>query len=330
MRVVCALGGNALLRRGERPDAVVQEEHVAEAVAALAPLAGAHELVITHGNGPQIGMLALESASDASLGVPYPLDVLGAQTQGMIGYWIQRHLAGAVPGLDVVVLLTRTEVDPADPAFHRPTKFIGPGYGEAEGQRLAADRGWTLGRDGERLRRVVPSPAPRRVLEASLAGRLVSATTAVVCAGGGGIPVVAGPDGGLRGVEAVVDKDAASALLAKAVGAELLLLLTDVRAVEWGWRTPRARPIGETTPAELASLDLPAGSMGPKVAAACGFVEATGATAAIGALADAAALVAGHAGTIVRPARHVPSGAYAPLGGTSRRSSVAPSGTPSK
>lgn len=303
MRVVCALGGNALLRRGEAPDAVIQEHHVADAVAALAPLAGVHELVITHGNGPQIGLLALESAADATLSVPYPLDVLGAQTQGMIGYWIQRHLAGAVPGLEVVVLVTRTEVDWDDPAFRHPTKFVGPGYDDLDGRRLAAEQGWTMARDGDRLRRVVASPAPRRVLEAELAGRLVGPGTAVVCAGGGGIPVAPGPDGRLEGVEAVVDKDAASALLAATVGAQALLLLTDVRAVEVGWGTPAATPVGATTPAGLKALSLPAGSMGPKVAAACRFVEATGGFAAIGALEDAAALIEGRVGTIVRPDR---------------------------
>lgn len=302
MRIVCALGGNALLRRGEPPDAVVQEHHVADAVAALAPLAAEHELVITHGNGPQIGMLALESAADPALHVPYPLDALGAQTQGMIGYWIQRHLSNAAPGLQVVVLVTRTEVDAADPAFGRPTKFVGPGYPERDGRRLAAEQGWAMAWDGERLRRVVPSPAPLRVVEADLAGRLVGPSTAVVCAGGGGIPVVATADGRFEGVEAVVDKDGASALVAETVGADMLLLLTDVAAVEVGWGTPDACPIGLTTTADLAALALPAGSMGPKVAAACRFVDTTGHVAAIGALEDAAGLVAGRAGTVVRPA----------------------------
>lgn len=301
MRIVCALGGNALLRRSEAPDAVIQEHHVADAVAALAALAGAHELVITHGNGPQIGMLALESATDPALRVPYPLDVLGAQTQGMIGYWIQAHLTAAVPGLEVVVLLTRTEVDRSDPALARPTKFVGLGYEEPEGRRLAASRGWTMGDDGGRLRRVVPSPAPRQVLEAGLAARLVGRATAVVCAGGGGIPVVATDEGRFEGIEAVVDKDAASALVAEAVRADVLLLLTDVAAVELDWGTPAARPIGRTTAGQLAGREFASGTMGPKVAAACRFVEATGGLAVIGALEDAAALAAGRAGTVVGP-----------------------------
>jgi len=301
MRVVAALGGNALLERGEKPDEDIQEHHVQQAVAALAPLARAHDLVVTHGNGPQVGMLALESASDPALTRPYSLDALGAQTQGMIGYWLARALRGAAPGKLAGCLVGQTRVDPDDPAFGHPTKFVGPVYEEKQARDLAAERGWAVARDGEAWRRVVPSPEPLELVELPLIRQLVDGGALVVCAGGGGIPVVADASGALRGVEAVVDKDLTAALLAGAVNADALLLLTDVDAVIDGFGTPGARPISRATPAELRARSFPAGSMGPKVEAACRFVEATGKVAAIGRLDAAAALLSGEAGTTVSP-----------------------------
>lgn len=301
MRVVAALGGNALLERGEKPDADIQEAHVQQAAQALAPIARAHDLVVTHGNGPQVGMLALESASDPALTRPYALDVLGAQTQGMIGYWLAQALRGAAAGKPAGCLLGQTTVDPGDPAFGNPTKFVGPVYQEQEAQTLAAERGWVVRRDGAAWRRVVPSPEPLELVELPLIQLLLDGGALVVCAGGGGIPVVADAAGALHGVEAVVDKDLTAALLARVLNADALLLLTDVEAVIDGFGTSAARPIRHATPSELRARSFPAGSMGPKVAAACRFVTATGGMAAIGRLDAAAALLRREAGTIISP-----------------------------
>ena len=302
MRVVAALGGNALLRRGEPFDAATQRANVRVAVDALAALARAHALVVTHGNGPQIGLLALQSEAMRGVGST-PLDVLGAQSEGLIGYLIDQELASQLPGRDVATLLTQVAIDPDDPAFLAPTKPIGPVYGEAEARRLAAERGWRVARDGAHWRRVVPSPAPLRILERRTIELLVAAGVIVVCAGGGGIPVVVGPDGRIVGVEAVIDKDLSAALLAAEIGAEALLLLTDVPAVWADWPHPARTPIRDTTPAELRRRSFEAGSMAPKIEAVCRFVERTGRMAAIGALRDAGAILAGAAGTVVRPSR---------------------------
>ena len=299
MRIVAALGGNALLERGEKPDSDIQESHIQHAVAALAPLARAHDLVITHGNGPQVGMLALESARDPALSRPYPFDVLGAQTQGMIGYWLARALHGVLPGRATGCLICQTRVDPDDPAFGDPTKFVGPVYDEDKARDLAARRGWAVRRDGAAWRRVVPSPEPVQILELPLIRALLDTGAVVVCAGGGGIPVAADASGTLHGVEAVVDKDLTAALLARAVAADALLLLTEVGAVIDGFGTPGARPIRHATAGELRARSFPAGSMGPKVEACCRFVEATGQMAAIGSLDEPGALLRGEAGTIV-------------------------------
>lgn len=299
MRIVAALGGNALLERGEKPDSRIQLHHVRAAVDALAPLAQDHQLVITHGNGPQVGLLALESAEDTSLSRPYPFDVLGAETQGMIGYWLLQALQNALPGREVAALITQTLVSVEDPAFAEPSKFVGPVYDEAEAKRLAAPAGWTVKPDGRYWRRVVPSPVPRRIVEIGLIRQLCDAGVVVVCSGGGGVPVIRNDQGQLEGVEAVVDKDATAGLLAEALDVDALLLLTDVAAVQVGYGTPEARPIARTTPASLRAQPFPAGSMGPKVHAVCRFVELTGRVAAIGALADAAAILAGTAGTMV-------------------------------
>jgi carbamate kinase len=299
VRLVVALGGNALLQRGQSPDAEVQEENVDRATTALAPLAREHELVVTHGNGPQVGVLALQSASDPHLTTPYPFDVLGAQTQGMIGYWLLQSMQNHLPDRQVAAIINQTLVEAADPAFDDPTKFVGEIYTEQEARRLAAERGWVVKADGTSWRRVVGSPRPQRVVETRLIRLLLESGAVVVCAGGGGVPVVRDTSGRLRGVEAVVDKDLTSSVLAEALDADFLLVLTDIPAVMQDFGTPDATPISRATPSELRGLNLPAGSMGPKVEAVCRFVELTGGTAAIGALNDADAIVRGTAGTVI-------------------------------
>ena len=310
MRIVVALGGNALLRRGEPLDVATQRTNIKVAASALAELAGDHQLVVTHGNGPQIGLLALQAAAYRDV-APYPLDVLGAETVGMIGYLLEQALTSELPEARVATLLTQIEVDPADPAFRLPTKPIGPLEDEATARTLAAARGWVMrpegaggstgaaGRSG--YRRLVPSPEPQRILELSTIRLLVDAGVLVICTGGGGIPVVIDEAGAIHGVEAVIDKDLAAALLAQQIDADALLMLTDVDAVYTDWGTPNAKALAAGRAAEMRALPLASGSMGPKVEAACRFVESTGALAAIGSLSEAAAVLEGRAGTTVRP-----------------------------
>jgi carbamate kinase len=302
MRIVVALGGNALLRRGQKPDADVQEDNVGKAAAALAPLAEEHELVITHGNGPQVGVLAMQSANDPNLSTPYPFDVIGAQTQGMIGYWLLQSMQNNLPGRQVAAIINQTLVEAGDPAFGNPTKFVGEVYDEAEAKKLAEERGWTVKQDGDKWRRVVGSPKPQRVVETRLIRLLLNSSAIVVCAGGGGVPVIRNEQGLLEGVEAVVDKDLTAAVLAESLEADALLVLTDVPHVMRNYGKDDEEPIRRATPAALAREDFPAGSMGPKVDAVCRFVEVTGDMAAIGRLEDAAAILEGDAGTIVTPA----------------------------
>jgi len=298
MRVVAALGGNALLRRGQPLDAATQRRNIGVAAAALAAVARAHELIVTHGNGPQVGLLALQAEAYQEGGA-YPLDVLGAESEGMIGYLLQQGLRNALPSRDVATLLTQVVVDAREPAFASPTKPIGPVYEAAEAAAVAAARGWAVRPDGARWRRVVASPEPAAIVELETIRLLVDAGVLVICAGGGGVPVIAAGDGTLSGVEAVVDKDLAAALLAIELDADALLLLTDVPAVQTGWGTPEARALPQATPEQLRGLDLAAGSMGPKVEAAGRFADATGGSAVIGALEGAAALLKGRAGTRV-------------------------------
>ena len=301
MRIVIALGGNALLRRDESPSADNQRRNVATAAAALAPIARAHELVISHGNGPQVGLLALQSAAGAPEQA-YPLDILDAETEGMIGYLIEQELNNLLPPAHrCAVLLTQIEVDADDPAFRHPSKPIGPLYDEVQARQLARERGWAVAPDGERFRRVVASPRPRRIFELAVIELLVSQGVIVICAGGGGVPVVCRADGSLVGVEAVIDKDFASALLARELRAEAFVMLTDVDAVYSDWATAAARAMRRASPRSLRELDFAPGSMAPKVEAACEFVDQTGAMAAIGRLEDAQAILRGEAGTIIRP-----------------------------
>jgi carbamate kinase len=299
MRVVIALGGNALLRRGEPLDAGVQRVNVARAAEAVAEVAAEHEVVLTHGNGPQVGLLALQNAATREAGA-FPLDVLDAQTEGMIGYALDRELSARLGGGRVAALLTQVVVRSDDPAWTRPTKPIGPVYPADQTDVLAA-RGWQVTPDAGGVRRVVASPEPREILELAVVRLLIDHEVTVVCAGGGGIPVVADGHGGWRGAEAVVDKDRTSLLLATGLQAGMLVLLTDVPGVQQGWGTPGARTLRVTTPTTLRTLSLDAGSMGPKAEAACRFVEETGRAAAIGALEDVAALVEGRTGTLVVP-----------------------------
>lgn len=298
-RVVVALGGNALLRRGEPVSASTQRDNIRRAAKALAQLmAEGHQLVITHGNGPQVGLLALQGEA-AGKGA-FPLDVLGAETEGMIGYVLQQELdnACAAPAR-FATLLTQVEVDPHDAAFNSPSKPVGPVYTEGDARRLADQRGWAIARDGNAWRRVVASPRPVRILEIDVIRLLVSQGVTVICAGGGGIPVAQRPDGTWIGVEAVIDKDHASGLLAAELKADAFLMLTDVPAVYTGWGTPAQRALGDVTPQELAGMDFAAGSMGPKVQAARDFVNRAGGMAGIGALDDASAILARQAGTRV-------------------------------
>lgn len=299
MRLVIALGGNALLRRGEPLTAQNQRSRVQMAAMALAPIARDHALVISHGNGPQVGLLALQAAAYKADEV-YPLDILDAETEGMIGYLIEQELANVLPSdRPVATLLTQIEVDPADPAFRHPSKPIGPIYDEAQARRLADARGWAMAREDGHFRRVVASPRPRRIFELSVIALLVGQGVVVVCAGGGGIPTVCRADGSLVGVEAVIDKDLASALLARELKADGLLMLTDVPAVSEQWGSPQARLIRQISPAALGKLSFAPGSMGPKIEAAIDVVERAGGFAAIGRLEDALAILDGKAGTRV-------------------------------
>lgn len=297
MLVVCALGGNAILPRGAPPAVDTEREHLRAAALSLAQIAAEHDLVITHGNGPQIGLLAMQDEAFAGSAAT-PLDVLGAESEGEIGYLLEQELANALGTTRVVTLLTQVVVDGSDPAFADPTKPIGPSFEPWAAARLTAERGWPMRRDGRGMRRVVPSPEPRSIVELDAIRLLVEAGVTVTCAGGGGVPVTVDPDGALRGVEAVVDKDLTAELLARELGADALLLLTDVAAVERDWGTPEATPLTEADVAELRGLTLEPGSMAPKAEAACRFAE-HGGFAAIGALEDAAEVLAGRAGTRV-------------------------------
>lgn len=302
MRIVVALGGNALLKRGEEMSAATQRGNVRVAAQSLARVADGNELVISHGNGPQVGWLALHAVDERS-GV-YPLDLLGAETEGMIGYLIEQELGNLLPfERPLASLLTMVEVDPEDPAFGRPTKFIGPIYGHEESGQLARDKGWTFRRDGQFYRRVVPSPRPKRIFEIRPIRWLLEKDTVVICLGGGGIPTMYDEDGKLRGVEGVIDKDRASELLAREIEADVLIMATDVEAVYRDWGTPDEEAIGRVHPDDLDPDGFPDGSMGPKVEAAKSFAERAGGRAAIGSLEQLADLVEGTAGTQVTQER---------------------------
>jgi carbamate kinase len=301
MRIVVALGGNALLKRGEPMTHDVQRANIRVAAQALAPIAEKHEVVLAHGNGPQVGLLALQASAYKDVEA-YPLDVLGAQTEGMIGYMIEQELGNLLPfEVPFATILTMVEVDPKDPAFQNPTKFVGPVYEQEDADRLKAEKGWVFKQDGAKWRRVVPSPLPKRIFEIRPIKWLLKKGTLVICAGGGGIPTMYDPDKDrwLTGIEAVIDKDLASELLAEEVDADLFVIATDVDGVYLNWGKPDQTKLEKITPKELRAHPFPAGSMGPKVEAAMQFVEKTGKRAAIGSLQDIGKIVAGKAGTNV-------------------------------
>ena len=297
MRIVIALGGNALLRRGEEMTANNQRENIRIAARALAPIIEEHEVVISHGNGPQVGLLSLQSAAYKEV-EEYPLDILGAQTQGMIGYMIEQELGNILPiEKPIASILTMVEIDPEDPAFSNPTKPIGPVYSEKEARRLAEDKGWDINQDGEYWRRVVPSPEPHRIFELRPIHWLLEKGTVVICAGGGGIPTSYVKKGKLEGVEVVIDKDRASSLLAFELDADLLIMATDTDGVYTDWGGDSQKIISKTTAEEIGQYTFDKGSMGPKVEAACNFVERSGQRAVIGSLNDLKKMVDSLAGT---------------------------------
>lgn len=301
MRIVVALGGNALARRGEPATAERLRGNVRASCATLAELVSGNEVVITHGNGPQVGLLALQNLAYQDVAA-YPLDILGAETQGMIGYVIQQELSNVLGGeREVVALLTTTEVDEHDPAFLHPTKLIGPQYSAADAAEAAATYRWTIAKDGELFRRVVPSPDPRRIIQAPLIDRLLGEGSTVVCVGGGGVPVRVDANGRSTGVQAVVDKDLASAALAAELDADMLVMLTDADHVVENWGAPEARSIRRAGPAAIAELAFAEGSMQPKVDAAVRVARAGG-RALIGPLDRLEDLLTGRAGTEITPA----------------------------
>jgi carbamate kinase len=297
MRIVVALGGNALLRRGEAMTADNQRENVRIACEQIARVAPGNELVVAHGNGPQVGLLALQGAAYSEV-APYPLDVLGAQTEGSIGYMIEQELGNLLPvEVPFATILTQVEVDKNDPAFQHPSKPIGPVYSKEDAEKMAKEKGWSIAPDGDKFRRVVASPRPKRIFEIRPVKWLLEKGTIVICAGGGGIPTVYDDNKKLHGIEAVIDKDLCTALLAKDLEADLLVIATDVNAayIDWGKATQKA--IASAHPDDIEKLGFAAGSMGPKVQAACEFARDTGKTAVIGALADIEEIVRGTAGT---------------------------------
>ncbi|ECK9400914.1 carbamate kinase [Salmonella enterica subsp. enterica serovar Paratyphi B str. SARA62] len=296
--LVVALGGNALLKRGEPLEADIQRKNIELAARTIAQLTRQWRVVLVHGNGPQVGLLALQNSAYANV-TPYPLDILGAESQGMIGYMLQQALKNHLPEREISVLLTQVEVDANDPAFLNPTKYIGPIYDEAQARALQAEKGWVFKTDGNAFRRVVPSPQPKRIVENDAIRALISRDHLVICNGGGGVPVVEKADG-YHGIEAVIDKDLSAALLASQIHADALLILTDADAVYLDWGKPTQRPLAQVTPELLREMQFDAGSMGPKVTACAEFVGHCRGIAGIGSLADGQAILAGEKGTLIR------------------------------
>ncbi|EDD4240642.1 carbamate kinase [Salmonella enterica subsp. enterica serovar Agona] len=296
--LVVALGGNALLKRGEPLEADIQRKNIELAARTIAQLTRQWRVVLVHGNGPQVGLLALQNSAYANV-TPYPLDILGAESQGMIGYMLQQALKNHLPEREISVLLTQVEVDANDPAFLNPTKYIGPIYDEAQVRALQAEKGWVFKADGNAFRRVVPSPQPKRIVENDAIRALISRDHLVICNGGGGVPVVEKADG-YHGIEAVIDKDLSAALLASQIHADALLILTDADAVYLDWGKPTQRPLAQVTPELLREMQFDAGSMGPKVTACAEFISHCRGIAGIGSLADGQAILAGEKGTLIR------------------------------
>lgn len=297
--LVIALGGNALLKRGEPLEADIQSRNIEDAASAIAALTQEWRIILVHGNGPQVGLLALQNSAYEAVS-PYPLDVLVAETQGMIGYMLQQALQNRLPDLHISTLLTQVEIDADDPAFSHPTKYIGPVYRPEQASLLAEEHGWSMKKDGNFTRRVVPSPLPVRIIELQAIQSLTASGHLVICNGGGGIPVTRSHNR-LCGTEAVIDKDRSAALLARQIGADALLILTDADAVYLNWGQPDCRSLHHATPSDLKGIEFDAGSMGPKIAAACEFVEQQNRIAGIGSLADAAGILRGDKGTLICP-----------------------------
>ncbi|MFL7031888.1 carbamate kinase [Vibrio lentus] len=293
--VVVALGGNALLRRGEPLEADVQRRNIETAVKTISEIAKVYNVVLVHGNGPQVGLLALQGLEYKKVN-PYPLDVLGSETQGMIGYMLMQEFKNYLPDRNISCMLTQMTVDPNDPAFADPTKPIGPIYEEAEARELAEKFHWIVKPDGQHFRRVVPSPRPTGIVEHDAITQLIDAGHLVICTGGGGIPVKK-ENGKLVGVEAVIDKDMSAAFLAKQLDADALLILTDADAVYLDWGKPTQHALRSTTPSELAKFTFDAGSMGPKIEASCEFIQQGGKVVGIGALEDGLQILQSQAGT---------------------------------
>ena len=297
--LVVALGGNALLKRGEPLEADIQRKNIELAARTLAQLTQQWRVILVHGNGPQVGLLALQNSAYANV-TPYPLDILGAESQGMIGYMLQQALKNQLPQREISVLLTQVEVDAHDPAFSNPTKYIGPIYDEPQAHALQAEKGWVFKADGKAFRRVVPSPQPKRIVESDAIQALIARDHLVICNGGGGVPVVEKADG-YHGIEAVIDKDLSAALLASQLHADALLILTDADAVYLDWGKPTQRPLAQVTPEILGEMQFDAGSMGPKVTACANFVSQCHGIAGIGSLPDGPAILSGEKGTLIRP-----------------------------
>lgn len=293
--VVVALGGNALLRRGEPLEAEVQRHNIEIAVKTISQIAQEYNVVLVHGNGPQVGLLALQGLEYKKVS-PYPLDVLGSETQGMIGYMLMQEFKNQMPNINATCMLTQMTVDPNDPAFADPTKPIGPIYEEAEARELAEKYHWTIKPDGQHFRRVVPSPQPTGIIEHEAITKLIDEGHLVICTGGGGIPVKR-ENGKLVGVEAVIDKDMSAAFLAKQLDADALLILTDADAVYLDWGKPTQHALRSTNPSELAKYQFDAGSMGPKIEASCEFIKQGGKVVGIGSLEDGLRILQGTAGT---------------------------------
>ncbi len=299
MKVVIALGGNALLRRGERADADVQMANVRIAAKAVAEIAKEHNVVLTHGNGPQVGLLALQADAYKDV-TPYPFDVLGAESQGMIGYMVAQCVGNDLPDRQVVNIITQTEVDPKDPAYTDPRKFVGPVYDKETAEKLAVERGWTIAADGKYFRRVVPSPQPKKIVEIETIRQLVDSGAMVIASGGGGIPVIRNEQGKLEGSEAVIDKDMSASIMADELDADALLILTDAPSIALDWGTPDQKEIKEVSPEKLKEYSFAKGSMGPKVEAVCRFANTGKGFGAVGRLEDALDILNGKAGTIIR------------------------------
>ena len=297
--LVVALGGNALLKRGEPLEADIQRKNIELAAKTIAQLTQQWRVILVHGNGPQVGLLALQNSAYDRV-TPYPLDILGAESQGMIGYMLQQALKNQLPQREISVLLTQVEVDANDPAFNNPTKYIGPIYDAHQAGALQAEKGWVFKADGKAFRRVVPSPQPKRIVESDAIRTLIACDHLVICNGGGGVPVVEKADG-YHGIEAVIDKDLSAALLANQIHADALLILTDADAVYLDWGKPTQRPLAQVTPERLSELHFDAGSMGPKVTACAGFVSRCHGIAGIGSLADGPVILSGDKGTLIRP-----------------------------